>query len=258
MNPKLPHKLMAQTRRAAVSITLCLALCAAAGGCVHRRFTVRTNPPGARLFVDDYEIGTTPVSHDFTYYGTRKIRLVKDGYETLTILQPIPTPWWDLPGIDFVTENLIPTELRDHRVLDFQMQPQVIVPTEQLMGRADELRRSRNPNVPTGATLPEGAVPQGSYPENTLPPPTVPQGTLPPPGTPNGTAPGNIPPGTFPPGGFSPGTPGSAVPTLPTAPATNPPPSTFSAPAIPPAGSASSPLVPTPPYQPRNFQPPSY
>ncbi len=174
MNPKPPIKPIVSPCRGALWIALVVAVSVTAGGCVHRRFTVRTNPPGARLFVDDYEIGTTPVSHDFVYYGTRKIRLVKDGYETLTILQPIPTPWWDLPGIDFVTENLIPTELRDHRVLDFQMQPQVIVPTEQLIGRADELRRSRNPNVPTGATLPQGAPPQGSFPENTLPPPAGP------------------------------------------------------------------------------------
>ena len=47
--------------------------------------TIRTNPPGALVYVDDYEIGTTPVSTNFTYYGKRKIRIVKDGYETLTV-----------------------------------------------------------------------------------------------------------------------------------------------------------------------------
>src|ERR1700690_4113146 len=56
-------------------------------GCVQRRMTIRSNPPGALVYVDDYEIGTTPVSASFTYYGTRKIRLVKDGYETLTVMQ---------------------------------------------------------------------------------------------------------------------------------------------------------------------------
>ena len=245
MNRKLPDKQVATCCRGAVWIALVVACCAA-GGCVHRRFTVRTNPPGARVFVDDYEIGTSPVSHDFVYYGTRKIRLVKDGYETLTILQPIPTPWWDLPGIDFISENLIPTEIHDRRVLDFQMQPQVIVPTEQLMSRADELRRSRNPNVPTGATAPQGAPAQGSFPENTLPPPgTLPPGNLPPGNypawtAPNAAAPGATGPGTFAPGTFGPGNPGATVPTLP------------------PAGTAP-PLGPPPPsYQPRNYQPPSY
>lgn len=67
--------------RAAV-VCCCLlagAAVAAAGGCVQRRMTVRSNPPGALVYVDDYQIGTTPVSTDFIYYGTRKIRLVKDG-----------------------------------------------------------------------------------------------------------------------------------------------------------------------------------
>ncbi|HEX4144251.1 MAG TPA: PEGA domain-containing protein [Pirellulales bacterium] len=253
MNPKPPDKPVATPCRCAIWIVLAVACCA--GGCVHRRFTVRSNPPGARVFVDEYEIGTTPVSHDFVYYGTRKIRLVKDGYETLTILQPIPTPWWDLPGIDFISENLVPNEIRDHRVLDFQMQPQVIVPTEQLMSRADELRRSRNPNLQAGATAPVGAPPQGSFPENTLPPPdalppgTLPPGTMPPGGStwtaPNATGPGAVPPGTYPPGTFAPGNvppgnPGAAVPTLP------------------PAGTMAPVGPPPPNYQPRNYQPPSY
>ena len=211
MNRKLLDQQVATPCRGVIWIALVVACCAG-GGCVHRRFTVRTNPPGARVFVDGYEIGTSPCSHDFVYYGTRQIRLVKDGYETLTILQPIPTPWWDLPGIDFVSENLIPNEIHDRRVLDFQMQPQLIVPTEQLMSRAEELRRSRNPNVPAGAVLPQGAAGQGSFPESTLPPP----GTMPPPGTgPSAMPPGNIPPGTFPSGTYPPSNvapPGAAAP----------------------------------------------
>ena len=58
--------------------------------------TVRSNPPGALVYVDDYQIGTTPVSTDFVYYGTRKIRLIKDGYDTLTVQQPFPVPWYEI------------------------------------------------------------------------------------------------------------------------------------------------------------------
>ena len=103
--------------------------------------TVRTNPPGALLYVDDYEIGTTPVSLPFTYYGTRKFRLVKDGYETLTEMQSIPPPWYEILPIDFVAENCVPGQIRDQRTLDFQLRPQAVVPTEQLLSRAEELRR---------------------------------------------------------------------------------------------------------------------
>jgi hypothetical protein len=118
-----------------------LMLCTCQSGCVERRMTVRTNPPGALLYVDDYPVGQTPVSANFTYYGTRKIRLVKDGYETLTVMQPMPPPWYEYLPVDFVAENFVPGKIRDQRVLDFQMKPQMVVPTEQLLSRAEELRR---------------------------------------------------------------------------------------------------------------------
>jgi hypothetical protein len=73
-------------------LLLATLVCASAGGCVQRRSTNRSNPPGALVYVDDYQIGTTPVSTDFVYYGNRKVRLVKSGYESLTVIQPVPTP----------------------------------------------------------------------------------------------------------------------------------------------------------------------
>ena len=108
-------------------------------GCVQRRMTIRSNPPGALVYIDDYEIGTTPVSANFTYYGTRKIRLVKDGCETLTVMQDIPTPWYEYVPLDFISENLVPGKITDRRILDYQLQPQMVVPTDQLLARAEEL-----------------------------------------------------------------------------------------------------------------------
>jgi hypothetical protein len=147
------------------------------------------------VYIDDYEVGTTPVSTDFTYYGTRKIRLVKDGYETLTVLQPVPTPWYEYPILDFVSENIVPGEIRDERVLDFQLQPQVIVPTEQLLGRAEDLRRGTHANAP-GPALP----PPQSAPLNTLPPPPTGPNLLPPPNS----APPQLAPPTGQPNNFAP------------------------------------------------------
>ena len=129
------------TRQFGTVALLGVIVCTCQSGCVERRMMVRSDPPGAVLYVDDYEIGTTPVATDFIYYGTRKIRLVKDGYETLTVMQPIPAPWYEFPPIDFVSENFVSSHIRDQRVLDFQMKPQMVVPTEQLLSRAEELRR---------------------------------------------------------------------------------------------------------------------
>jgi hypothetical protein len=121
---------------------IALLLCAAATGCLHRRMTIRTNPPGAQVYIDGYEIGTTPCSTSFLYYGTRNIRLERDGYETLHVKQYIPAPWYEIPPLDFFAENLTPGEIRDERTLNFTMQPQLIVPTDQLLSRAEDLRRN--------------------------------------------------------------------------------------------------------------------
>jgi hypothetical protein len=138
-----------------------LLVCALPAGCVQRRLTIRSNPPGALVYVDDHPIGTTPVSTDFVYYGTRKVRLVQSGYETLNVLQPIPAPWYQYPGLDFVTENLVPGEIRDDRVVEYQLQPQVVVPGEQLLERGENLRRgaAAAPPVPVGPAGPSYGPP---------------------------------------------------------------------------------------------------
>jgi hypothetical protein len=135
-----------------------LVLCAGQSGCVQRRLMVRTNPPGALLYVDDYPIGTTPCSASFTYYGTRKIRLVKDGFETLTVMQDIPAPWYEYTPFDFVAENFVPGQIHDQRVLDFQLRPQVVVPAEQLLARAEGLRRGIHTATGTAPQLSPGGV----------------------------------------------------------------------------------------------------
>jgi hypothetical protein len=141
----------------------------AAGGCVQRRMTIRSNPPGALVYVDDYQIGTTPVSHDFVYYGTRKIRLVKDGYETLTVRQPFPIPWYEIFPLDFVTENLIPWEVRDERVVDLAMTPASSTPPEMVVARAEQARLAAGslPAAPAAAVV-VPATPRAAPP---LPPP---------------------------------------------------------------------------------------
>ncbi|TWT34023.1 PEGA domain protein [Posidoniimonas corsicana] len=155
-------------------------------GCVRRRLTVRTNPPGALLYVDNQQIGTTPCGVDFTYYGTREIRVVKAGYETKTINQPIPTPWYEIPGIDFVSENLVPWRIRDDRVVTIPMSPQRMIPTEELKARGQQLRmQASQPVVQAGAVIGAPVDPfagSTAYPTGVspAPPSTAPTVTTPP------------------------------------------------------------------------------
>ncbi len=139
-----------------------LSIALASPGCVQRRMTIRSNPPGALVYVDDYQLGSTPISHDFVYYGTRKIRLIKDGYETLTVRQPFPLPWYQYFPLDFVTENIIPWEIRDERVVDLAMVPADSVPAESVVARAEQARLASGslPPVDSGKVVPLAATGQ--------------------------------------------------------------------------------------------------
>jgi len=141
------------------AVFLLTAFAMPAHGTVRRRLNVNSNPPGALVYVDNQQIGTTPCSVDFTYYGTREIRLIKPGFETLTVNQPIPTPWYEYIPLDFVSENLVPNKIRDNRTVSYNLSPQLIVPTPELINRADQLRQDalQFPGAPVAASLP--AVP---------------------------------------------------------------------------------------------------
>ncbi|QDV31291.1 PEGA domain protein [Planctopirus ephydatiae] len=115
-------------------------LCLLQTGCVSRRLLVQSNPPGALVLLEGEEVGYTPVAVDFTYYGTREVTLIKDGYETLKVMQPVPAPWYQWPGIDFFSDNLLPHRVTDRRRLSYSMQPKQIPPSEDLLQRADQLR----------------------------------------------------------------------------------------------------------------------
>jgi hypothetical protein len=211
-----------------MTLALVLAAMLLPTGCVRRRLAVRSNPPGALVFVDNQQIGTTPCSVDFTYYGTREIRLVKPGYETLTVNQPIPTPWYEIPPIDFVSENLMPNKIMDHRTASFEMQPQLIVPTEQLLDRANQLRQ---------ATLEEATVPAASV--------AIPNATVP-----LSPVPAGPPMGTVPLGPGPTGSPFDAPQPMPLPPTTLPPTP------LPPTSSVAPPSTFSPTPAPGAFPPP--
>lgn len=184
--------------------------CVFSAGCVQRRMIVRSNPPGAVVYIDDYEIGTTPVATNFTYYGTRKIRLVKNGYETLTVMQPVPAPWYELTPLDFFAENLIPGKVHDTRTFDYPLVPQLVVPPEQLMDRAEGLRRETRASgaVQTSPPLRAGPPPRGASPTaaplSIAPSEVAPPASPPPPVVPGASSPApsfGPPPSAWPPSG---------------------------------------------------------
>ncbi len=133
--------------RLRVFLVLAFASVGILSGCVERRYTIRSNPPGASVIVNGEEIGPTPVSRSYTYYGDREITLMLDGYETQTVIQPMKAPWWDNMITEFFSENLVPYQMRDEREYTYQMKPATVPKQEELVGRAQDLRTQ-------GQTLP--------------------------------------------------------------------------------------------------------
>ncbi len=92
-------------------------------GCVSRRLTIRSNPPGAIVEVNGKQIGVTPASMDFTYYGTYEIRLTHPGYETKTIYQPIAPPWYQVPPLDVISDNVLPFRATNRHDFTYTLTP---------------------------------------------------------------------------------------------------------------------------------------
>jgi hypothetical protein len=109
-------------------------------GCIEQRYFIETDPPGALVLVNGAPLGTTPVDGYFTYYGTYNFTLVKDGYETKVVHQKIAMPWFEFPGVDFVTENLFPAKVEDVRRFRYTLEPLTQVRENDLLQQAQQLR----------------------------------------------------------------------------------------------------------------------
>jgi hypothetical protein len=111
-------------------------------GCVERRLTINTEPQGAIVTLNDEEIGVSPVTVDFNWYGTYKINLQKTGYETLNTHRKLKAPLHDKPVIDFFAENLWPGQIIDNYDWTFKIAPYAPKNRIALIKEAQQLRES--------------------------------------------------------------------------------------------------------------------
>ena len=97
----------------------------------------------ANVYVGNVEVGKTPCAIDYTYYGTREIRLVKPATRHRPSTNQSPCRGTRSPRLDLVSETMAPREIRDERTVSYTMSPQMIVPTDHLFNRAEELAAAR-------------------------------------------------------------------------------------------------------------------
>jgi hypothetical protein len=154
-------------------------------GCVERRYVIVTDPPGAVVERNGQLLGATPADDHFVYYGKYLFKIVKPGYETLQVVQNIPSPWYEWPGVDFFSENVWPFYIIDRREFHYQLVPLMQPQTNDLLRQAENLRnRGRSVQPPPGADVPPPLprpIPPGAGPAQPLGPGQVPPPTLQPP-----------------------------------------------------------------------------
>ena len=110
------------------------------GGCVEREMTITSKPAGALVYVSGQEVGRTPLTMEFTYYGDYEIVLRREGYKTYKGNANLILPWYEVPPVDLLSD-LAPWTYHDRRYLHFTMDKLVLPSDEQLIESAKEFER---------------------------------------------------------------------------------------------------------------------
>jgi hypothetical protein len=121
-------------------------LAAILAGCVERQITVTSEPAGALVYISDVEVGRTPVTIPFTWYGDYDVQLRADGYETLVTHANITPPWYEVPPIDLFSE-IFPIQYKDHRYLNYKLAKYVTPTNQELIDRAKKMAEKTNEPV---------------------------------------------------------------------------------------------------------------
>ena len=109
------------------------------GGCVERQLTINTEPQGAMIVLNDEEIGTSPVTVSFEWYGDYNVRASKEGFETLKTHRDLEGPWYDGFPFDFFT-LLNPERTVDSYEWTFELSPKQEPNREELIRKAQVLK----------------------------------------------------------------------------------------------------------------------
>ena len=108
--------------------------------CVRRTIKITTEPPNARVFLNDQEIGRSEVTTDFLWYGDYDVTIRKEGFQTLQTNWTLKPPWYQWIPIDFFTEALWPGQIHDQRERHFVLEPAQNPTSEELLQRAAQAR----------------------------------------------------------------------------------------------------------------------
>lgn len=103
-----------------VVLSACCLVLLLLSGCVRRSLTIRTNPPGASVYVNDQLKGTSPLTYDFVWYGWYRVTLRKDGYVRHDDRRLMRAPLHLWIPLDLIME-LLPVTIPDRRTWTYDL-----------------------------------------------------------------------------------------------------------------------------------------
>ena len=122
-------------------ITVGLTVSLLLSGCVERKLTINTEPQGALVILNDEEIGTSPVTVSFEWYGDYWVRISKEGYESLNTHRPLKRPLHDVPPFDFFAQIINPNRIVDSYEWTFELSPKRQISRQELIRKAQEAEK---------------------------------------------------------------------------------------------------------------------
>jgi hypothetical protein len=142
-------------------------------GCVERRLYLRSDPPGADVYIDGELVGQTrredhpdgPLFVNFIYYGTREYTVRKVGYATASGEIRLETPWYEYPPVDFFAEVLAPWPIINEHRIDVKLELAQPADVDKLYAGAKKYREESNPGrrreLAKIVGITQSATPQG-------------------------------------------------------------------------------------------------
>ena len=109
-------------------------------GCVERKLTINTDPQDAVVILNDEEIGQSPVTVSFNWYGDYNVRIEKAGFVTLKTHRLLEGPWYDKFTYDFFAQVLNPKRIVDEYEWTFELAPAEEVLRSELIESANQLK----------------------------------------------------------------------------------------------------------------------
>lgn len=151
------------------------------GGCLKRTLVITSQPEGAIVWLNDVEVGRTPLETDFTFYGTYDVRIRREGYEPIITSKKADAPIHEAPGVDLIAEA-IPVTIHNKVEWHWDLVPLMentagkVEAEQALIQRANDLRVQMPPPPPPAPPAPPAspapATPEPASAESPAPAPS--------------------------------------------------------------------------------------